>query len=90
MRPNLPGPVVTACCGCATRMLPSRARWSASSTPGIGAFHRAHQAVYTDDATMALADGDWGICGVSQIATVPRPACTRDGLYSVCAPSPRG
>jgi len=31
---------------------------------GIGAFHRAHQAVYTDDA-LALSGGDWGICGVS-------------------------
>ena len=31
---------------------------------GIGSFHRAHQAVYTDDA-IAAAGGDWGICGVS-------------------------
>ena len=31
---------------------------------GIGAFHRAHQAVYTDDA-IAHAGGNWGICGVS-------------------------
>ena len=31
---------------------------------GIGAFHRAHQAIYTDDA-LAQAGGDWGICGVS-------------------------
>jgi fructuronate reductase len=31
---------------------------------GVGAFHRAHQAVYTEDA-MAAAGGDWGILGVS-------------------------
>jgi fructuronate reductase len=31
---------------------------------GIGAFHRAHQALYTDDA-LAAQRGDWGICGVS-------------------------
>lgn len=31
---------------------------------GIGAFHRAHQAVYTHDA-MAALNGDWHIIGVS-------------------------
>ena len=31
---------------------------------GIGAFHRAHQAVYTDDA-MDAGDRDWAITGVS-------------------------
>ena len=30
---------------------------------GIGAFHRAHQAVYTDDV-LAGDRGAWGICGV--------------------------
>ena len=29
---------------------------------GLGAFHRAHQAVYTDD--ILAADPRWGICGV--------------------------
>jgi len=32
---------------------------------GIGAFHRAHQAVYTA-AAMERAGGDWGILGVAQ------------------------
>jgi fructuronate reductase len=32
---------------------------------GIGAFHRAHQAVYTAEA-MERAGGDWGILGVAQ------------------------
>ena len=35
---------------------------------GLGAFHRAHQAVYTDDA-LALDGGDWRIIGVSLRST---------------------
>ena len=35
---------------------------------GIGAFHRAHQAVYTHDA-MAAQSGDWHIIGVSLRST---------------------
>ena len=31
---------------------------------GIGAFHRAHQAVYTDEVLDRFG-GDWAICGVS-------------------------
>lgn len=31
---------------------------------GIGNFHRAHQAVYTDTA-LGIEGGEWGICGVS-------------------------
>ncbi|MFC7553253.1 hypothetical protein ACFQU7_14940 [Pseudoroseomonas wenyumeiae] len=31
---------------------------------GLGAFHRAHQAVYTDDRLEAGETG-WGICGLS-------------------------
>jgi fructuronate reductase len=46
---------------------------------GIGAFHRAHQAVYTEDA----GDG-WGICGITQrSATVAERLAPQDGLYSV-------
>ncbi len=51
---------------------------------GIGAFHRAHQAVYTEDAMLAADDRRWGICGVTQ-----RSAAVRDqlgpqqGLYGV-------
>jgi fructuronate reductase len=50
---------------------------------GIGAFHRAHQAVFTEEA-VAAAGGDWGICGVTQrsrgVLDQLRP---QDGLYSV-------
>lgn len=50
---------------------------------GIGAFHRAHQAVYTDDAIEA-AGGDWGIVGVSmRHATVAETLAEQDGLYTV-------
>lgn len=31
---------------------------------GLGSFHRAHQAIYTEEAMLA-AGGDWGIAGVS-------------------------
>jgi fructuronate reductase len=51
---------------------------------GIGAFHRAHQAVYTEDA----GDG-WGICGITQrSATVARQLGPQDGLYSVLERGP--
>ena len=51
---------------------------------GIGAFHRAHQAVYTEDA----ADG-WGICGISQRSpdVIDRLA-PQDGLYGVLVRAP--
>ena len=50
---------------------------------GLGAFHRAHQAVFTEDA-MALEGGDWGIVGVSLRSPATRDALApQDGLYSV-------
>ncbi|GAA4699106.1 fructuronate reductase [Promicromonospora umidemergens] len=51
---------------------------------GIGAFHRAHQAVYTERAAIATGDTSWGILGVTQ-----RSARVRDqlrpqgGVYAV-------
>ncbi|GAB3279196.1 mannitol dehydrogenase family protein [Parasphingorhabdus pacifica] len=33
---------------------------------GLGSFHRAHQAVFTEDAMSATGDLRWGICGVTQ------------------------
>jgi fructuronate reductase len=50
---------------------------------GVGAFHRAHQAVYTE---AALASGDlrWGIVGASLRGTQTRDALApQDGLYTV-------
>lgn len=50
---------------------------------GIGAFHRAHQAVYTDDA-MAAGDRDWRIIGVSlRSADVAEQLNPQDGLYTL-------
>ena len=50
---------------------------------GVGAFMRAHLAVYTDDA-LAHADGDWGIAGVSLRRPDVREALApQDCLYTV-------
>ncbi|HEV2600428.1 mannitol dehydrogenase family protein [Sphingopyxis sp.] len=57
---------------------------------GIGAFHRAHQAVYTDDA-MAAGERDWGIIGVSlRSGDVASQLNPQDGLYTVSARSAVG
>lgn len=50
---------------------------------GPGAFHRAHQAVYTENA-MNLSGGDWGICGVSlRSATARDVLAKQDNLYTL-------
>jgi fructuronate reductase len=50
---------------------------------GIGAFHRAHQAVFTEDAINA-AGGDWGIVGASlQRPDVPDALAQQDSFYTV-------
>ncbi len=52
---------------------------------GIGAFHRAHQAVYTDDA-MAAGDRDWAITAVSlRSPQVHAQLSPQDGLYTVAS-----
>jgi fructuronate reductase len=56
---------------------------------GLGAFHRAHQAVFTDD--VLARDRQWGIAGVSM--KTPRatgPLARQDGLYTVLTKSERG
>ncbi len=48
---------------------------------GIGAFHRAHQAAYADDA-MSRGESGWGITGVSlRSATVADQLNPQHGLY---------
>ncbi len=45
---------------------------------GVGAFHRAHQAMYTEQC------GDWGICGFTQrSARVVEQLAPQDGLYTL-------
>ena len=57
---------------------------------GIGAFHRAQTAVYSDDA-LALEGGAWGICGVSlRSAEVRDRLVPQDGLYTGVEKSPAG
>jgi fructuronate reductase len=50
---------------------------------GVGAFHRAHQAVFTEDAIEA-AGGDWGIVGVSlRRADAAAALNPQDDLYTL-------
>ncbi len=50
---------------------------------GLGNFHRAHQAVFTEDA-IANAGGDWRIAGVSlKRPDAPRLLHPQDNLYTV-------
>jgi len=57
---------------------------------GIGAFHRAHMAWYTD-AAMDGGDRDWAITGVSlRSDAVARQLNPQDGLYTVVERSAAG
>ncbi len=57
---------------------------------GLGAFHRAHQAVYTDDA-LAKAPGPFGVCGVSLRSGAMRDRLApQGGLYTVLTRSAGG
>ncbi|MBV8456623.1 MAG: mannitol dehydrogenase family protein [Acetobacteraceae bacterium] len=57
---------------------------------GLGVFHRAHQAVYTDDC-LANGELDWGIAGLSLRSSEVRAALEpQDGLYTVLERSPDG
>ena len=51
---------------------------------GIGAFHRAHQAFYTELAAAVTGDLRWGICGVTErSAAVVDQLAPQDCLYTV-------
>ncbi|MHA1571517.1 MAG: mannitol dehydrogenase family protein [Alphaproteobacteria bacterium] len=57
---------------------------------GIGAFHRAHQAVYTD-SVLAARGGDWAIRGVSMRSAGVRDALKpQDYLYTLAKLGPDG
>jgi fructuronate reductase len=57
---------------------------------GVGAFHRAHQAWYTDRA-MSLGDRNWAIAGVSlRSPSVANQMNPQDGLYTVTERSSAG
>jgi fructuronate reductase len=56
---------------------------------GIGAFHRAHQAVYVDD--LLAESPDWAILGASLRQGDTRDALApQDGLYTVAVAGPQG
>ncbi len=53
---------------------------------GVGAFHRAHQAVYLDDLLAHSQDGEWELCGVGlreQDCAIHRALAAQDCLYTV-------
>ncbi len=57
---------------------------------GVGAFHRAHQAVYVDDR-LAAGETDWAIAGASLRSPETSHALEpQDGLYTVSALSAEG
>ncbi|MGO4831280.1 mannitol dehydrogenase family protein [Rhizobiaceae sp. 2RAB30] len=57
---------------------------------GTGAFHKAHQAVYTDDA-LQEAGGDWMISGVSlRSPDVAQALNPQKGLYTLLERGPQG
>lgn len=50
---------------------------------GLGAFHRSHQAMYTEQL-LNLEGGNWGICGVSfRNETLQQQLNKQDGLYTM-------
>jgi fructuronate reductase len=57
---------------------------------GLGAFARAHEAIYTDDALEAR-DGNWAIAGVSlRSVDVRDRLAPQNGLYTAIERSPAG
>src|SRR4051812_32446768 len=59
---------------------------------GVGAFHRAHQAVYHDEL-LAQGAAQWGICGVGVLPgdlAVAEALSAQDGLYTVMVKQPDG
>ncbi len=59
---------------------------------GVGGFHRAHQAMYTD-ALLATGVTDWGICGVGVMPADQRmrdALLAQDCLYTLVTKAPDG
>jgi mannitol 2-dehydrogenase len=60
---------------------------------GVGAFHRAHQAYYTDMLLRNPGNIEWGICGIGLLESDRRIMdwlAQQDGLYSVMVTGPDG
>jgi mannitol 2-dehydrogenase len=60
---------------------------------GVGAFHRSHQAYYTDLILRDKKNSNWGICGIALLDS-DRPNYTdlaaQDGLYTLTVAKPDG
>src|SRR5690606_30600264 len=53
---------------------------------GVGGFHRAHQALYTDDLLQYYGERSWGICGVALLEAdrkIYDILKSQDGLYTL-------
>ncbi|WP_338889506.1 mannitol dehydrogenase family protein [Rhodococcus sovatensis] len=51
---------------------------------GLGAFHRAHQAAFTHEASLLTGDTSWGIVGVTQRSSrVAAQLLPQDGLFTL-------
>lgn len=51
---------------------------------GVGAFHRAHQAVFIEEAAAVAGEDHWGILGVTgRSPRVGEQLAPQDGLYGV-------
>ncbi|MFY0575388.1 hypothetical protein ACN28S_14390 [Cystobacter fuscus] len=60
---------------------------------GVGGFHRAHQAIYTDRALARPGQEGWGICGINllpQDAAMAAAMKKQNGLYTVSEMAPDG
>jgi mannitol 2-dehydrogenase len=60
---------------------------------GVGAFHRSHQAYFTDRLLQNPGNGDWGICGIGLLESDRKIIdwlVQQDGLYSVMITGPDG
>jgi fructuronate reductase len=56
---------------------------------GVGGFHRAHTAVFTEEAMAATGETSWGTVGVTQRSdTVVRQLAPQDGLFTVTERGP--
>jgi mannitol 2-dehydrogenase len=60
---------------------------------GVGAFHRAHQAIYLDRCLARPGHEAWGLCGINllpQDAAMAAAMKRQDGLYTVTEMAPDG
>ncbi|HUX97340.1 MAG TPA: mannitol dehydrogenase family protein [Bacteroidales bacterium] len=60
---------------------------------GIGAFHRSHEAFFTDQVLRHNNVTDWGICGIALLETDKKifsVLSDQDGLYTLMTSNPEG